>query len=582
MSEGQFRRAIGIFSVVSSPSRLEILRQLNSKGPMSYSELKSSTGFRAKKESGKFAYHLRKLLRQGLIQHNRMDKKYSITPLGRLVLNAAREIDERALLHVEQIMLRTTRETLEPFNSNRLVQSLIKEAGMSRDAAQKVASEIEHLVAGREGLYLTSPMVREMASYILLMDGRDEERGRFAKLGISAWDLESLLSASPGIQSSIRVAGLRALRERELFSVYPKDVVDAHLEGELNIRDMGTSTLSPDYVSVPLELIGGSLERLLSLALSTRVELSIVVPDGSDARGLRGMLSEAEMALRAYGWPVLLNAVLTDEDLLEVAEGLRGGEGSRLAFTLAFRGSQRAALDMASRGLAVATSQGDALRSFAGAPVDPGLPIVSVAGASVNVPRLSYETQGDEAYFSARLLQVVEKASIALEHRLRHISRSTDGHLRLPGAEVMGFVNVIGYAESPPAVGLGQGLVKLIEGAGVRAAFLYDNLSARRLRHLDAERMPPTELPRAPGWILEGYTSGHYSPDGARLQAPPPAYTLVVQSHEARELPSGQVSLVPTFRVCRACGSLNPPGATSCSKCGSSSLSPLYDGVLVP
>jgi hypothetical protein len=82
LSQEQFSRAIGIFSVVSSPSRLEILRQLNSADSMSYSELKASTGFRAKKESGKFAYHLRKLLRQGLIQHSRTDKRYRITPLG--------------------------------------------------------------------------------------------------------------------------------------------------------------------------------------------------------------------------------------------------------------------------------------------------------------------------------------------------------------------------------------------------------------------------------------------------------------------------------------------------------------------
>jgi len=49
---------------MASPNRIDILRILNSKGPSTYSELKSLAGFRSKKESGKFAYHLRKLLRQ--------------------------------------------------------------------------------------------------------------------------------------------------------------------------------------------------------------------------------------------------------------------------------------------------------------------------------------------------------------------------------------------------------------------------------------------------------------------------------------------------------------------------------------
>ena len=580
LSEEQFRRAISIFSVVSSPSRLEILRQLNSKGPMSYSELKSSTGFRAKKESGKFAYHLRKLLRQGLVQHNRLDKKYSITPLGRLVLNAAREIDERALLHIEQVMVRTSHETLEPFNANRLMQGLLKEARISRDVAQKVASEIEHIVAGREGLYLTTPMIRWMASYLLLMEGRDEESARLAKLGISVWDLEAL--SPSGVQEALREAGARALRERELFFLYPKDVVDAHLEGEMNIRDVGTSALAPDSVSVPLDR-SVQLEELLSLALFTRVELSLVVRDGWDASELRRLLLSSESALRVYGWPVLLNAVLLDESLVEVAEGLGGTAGSRLSFTLAFKGSSRRAAELASRGLAVSTSPRDSLRSFTGAPVDPEVPMVSVVGASINMPRLAYETQGDDAYFSARLLQVVEKAASALEHRMKSLSGLLGGRPGLRGAEVAGFINLIGYYESPPAARLGSSLVELVGDKGVSAAFMYDHKSAQRLRRLDAERMPPSELPRAAGWVMDGYTSGIYSPPQGDVRAPPaPAYANVVQSHEVKGEVGEGVSVIPTFRVCRACGALNPPGLTSCSKCGSSALEPLYVGALAP
>ena len=583
MSEGQFRRAIGIFSVISSPSRLEILRQLNSRGPMGYSELKSSTGFRAKKESGKFAYHLRKLLRQGLIQHNRVDKKYGITPLGRLVLNAAREIDERALLHVEQVMIRTTHETLEPFSSNRLMQSLVKEAGMSRDAAQKIASEIEHLVIGREGLYLTTPMIRGMASYLLLVDGKDDESTRLAKLGISNWDLELMLSSSPGVQSIIREAGFRALRERELFSSYPKDVVDAHMEGELNIRDIGTSTLAPDSVSIPLDR-SVQLEDLLSLALSTRVELSIVVREDHDQSELRRLLLNSESALRAYGWPILLNIVLLSAELVKVTDGLRGTEGSRLSFTLAFPGSSKVAADLASRGLAVSISTTGTLRSFIGAPVDPELPLVSIVGASVNMPRLAYETQGDEAYFSARLLQVVEKASSALEHRMKNLPRSFNGNQVLSGARVFGFVNLIGYSESPPAVKLGPSLIRLVEGTGVLAALMYDHRSAQRLRRLDAERMPPSELPRVTGWIPDGYTSGYYMPSSARSQSQVPltsAYANIAQSHELTNAVDEHTSVIPTLKVCRACGSLNSPGSTTCSKCGSSALAPLYNGVLI-
>ena len=75
-----------IFSVMASPNRIDIL-YTNAKGPLTYSELKSLAGFKSKKESGKFAYHLRKLLRQSLVALNKAERKYTITNLGKLVLS---------------------------------------------------------------------------------------------------------------------------------------------------------------------------------------------------------------------------------------------------------------------------------------------------------------------------------------------------------------------------------------------------------------------------------------------------------------------------------------------------------------
>ena len=52
--ESVSRRVRTIYSVIASSNRLEILRILNTKGPLSYSELKTLAGFKSKKESGKF------------------------------------------------------------------------------------------------------------------------------------------------------------------------------------------------------------------------------------------------------------------------------------------------------------------------------------------------------------------------------------------------------------------------------------------------------------------------------------------------------------------------------------------------
>jgi len=78
-----------------SPRRIDILRVLNSKGPQIYPELKSLTGFKSKKESGKFAYHLRRLLREKLVALKKSERRYKITNLGWLVLSLAEEIERR-------------------------------------------------------------------------------------------------------------------------------------------------------------------------------------------------------------------------------------------------------------------------------------------------------------------------------------------------------------------------------------------------------------------------------------------------------------------------------------------------------
>ena len=101
------KRVRTIYSVIASSNRLDILRILNSKGPLSYSELKTLAGFKSKKESGKFAYHLRKLVKQMLVTLNRSERRYNVTNLGRLILNLTRQIEEQSVIESGKIYVRT-------------------------------------------------------------------------------------------------------------------------------------------------------------------------------------------------------------------------------------------------------------------------------------------------------------------------------------------------------------------------------------------------------------------------------------------------------------------------------------------
>ena len=112
------KRVRMIFSVMASPNRIDILRILNSKGPLTYSELKSLAGFKSKKESGKFAYHLRKLLRQSLVALNKSERRYTITNLGKLVLSLARQIEERSIIESGKMYVRTSHDSCLLYTSD--------------------------------------------------------------------------------------------------------------------------------------------------------------------------------------------------------------------------------------------------------------------------------------------------------------------------------------------------------------------------------------------------------------------------------------------------------------------------------
>jgi ribonucleoside-triphosphate reductase len=248
------KRVRMIFSVMASPNRIDILRILNSKGPLTYSELKSLAGFKSKKESGKFAYHLRKLLRQSLVALNKAERRYTITNLGKLVLSLARQIEERSIIESGKMYVRTSRHSIEEFNSNRITQSLVREANMPLEQAHKITEEVENKVYKFQTVYLTSSLIRETVNSILIEHGYEEFRSKLARLGIPGSDISDMfnnpLYSRNGVEGILSETSLAVFSENLLFNMLPKDITDMHLAGELNISNTGLWNLMPDTVFV--------------------------------------------------------------------------------------------------------------------------------------------------------------------------------------------------------------------------------------------------------------------------------------------------------------------------------------------
>ena len=259
------KRVRMIFSVMASPNRIDILRILNSKGPLTYSELKSLAGFKSKKESGKFAYHLRKLLRQSLVALNKSERRYTITNLGKLVLSLARQIEERSIIESGKMYVRTSHESIEEFNSHKIIQSLVREGSLPLELAQKITEEVENRIYKYQTTYLTGSLIREMVNSVLLEHGHEEYRNKLARLGLPVYDVQDMLTnldnVDNGSEGLLFKTGQRVFAEHLLTNILPKDVADSHLSGDIHITNPGIWSMIPDTIFVNIkELIEDGID----------------------------------------------------------------------------------------------------------------------------------------------------------------------------------------------------------------------------------------------------------------------------------------------------------------------------------
>jgi len=244
-------RGVKTLKAVSSPIRLQILNLLSDKGPLSYTELMSSLKMNPSRDAGRFAYHLKFLLKADLIEADVETRKYCLTELGEMVVDLAERIEKKASKR-KRMIVRTSRFTLEQFDATKIADSLIREASMPAELAQKVAKEAEKRLFKSKTKYLTAPLVREVVNVVLIEKGLEEYRHKLTRLGLPVYDVTTLVEAknktSQGSASINETAGEIVLEEYTLLNIFPRDIADAHLSGSLHINGLSSWILKPSEI----------------------------------------------------------------------------------------------------------------------------------------------------------------------------------------------------------------------------------------------------------------------------------------------------------------------------------------------
>ncbi len=271
-------RGVKVLKAVSSPLRLQILNLLFDKSALSYTELMNQLKMNPSRDAGRFAYHLKFMLKADLVEADVEAKKYYLTDLGKMVLDVADRVEKKAV-KPRGMLVRTSHLTMEEFDVNKIANSLIKEAKVPAELAQKAAKEAEKRLIKSKTKYLTAALIREVVNGILVEKGYEDYRHKLTRVGMPIHEVTSLIETKEGMQdcqATISKAGQAVLGEYTLLNIFPRDIADAHLSGAIHVDNLGTWVLKPNEVIHDIRYFfqhGVKLDNLLQVAMEPPTDL---------------------------------------------------------------------------------------------------------------------------------------------------------------------------------------------------------------------------------------------------------------------------------------------------------------------
>jgi len=580
-----------IFSVLASKSRLEILKILAAKGGMTYTELKEASGFTPKRESGKFAYHLKKLVQQNLVVQNKQERKYMIAPLGRLVLSLAKQIEEESLVSSGRLYVRESSQKIEEFDTSKIVQSLIKEANVPIEVAQNIASEAESRIYKFQLTYLTSPLIREIVNSILLEQGLEQYWKKLSRLGMPVYDLELMLEETSkegeGFEDAVYKAAERIFSDYLVRSDLPTDLIDAHFNGEIHLSFPENWMFKPDVIALDLNLLYSTANKdsltfedfiklVYGLSREANAEVFLKINDTVFEK----LKKESFFMLQSLLPSTTRSPVLTihfdkvdDEIINEYNRFLLKIKKPKVLLST----SSKIQTPLLLINNDNKTSIGFKLNE------EKGLEM-GIISASINLPHLANEAQNEESYFKVKVLLLKDILQDAITQRNKFINnRLLMGLLptlkeltvKHPSEYITPLVNLAGLKESMIMLNISQEdvikkeieLINLLqEKIGYPVSWIQDD-SGERLAYLDSQKLGKRFSLNPYSLGLEIYDENNFKEQeikdlnkhlkgGLRLSLGFHTNEKITYLYREKEI------------KCKKCGWSNPISLKNCRNCG--------------
>lgn len=145
------------------------------------------------------------------------------------------------------LFVRTSGEEIARWNRQRIVDALVREAGIDDHLASEISKEVEKQIFSSGIGVLTTALIRELVNARLIERGLEKERRLHGRLGFPLYDVRQLIlhqnkenaniPHSPEGTNLLFAEGIK--REFSLYDVFSPDVGEAHAAGDIHIHGLG-------------------------------------------------------------------------------------------------------------------------------------------------------------------------------------------------------------------------------------------------------------------------------------------------------------------------------------------------------
>lgn len=186
---------------------------------------------------------------------NYADNRVRMSDIRPLIFTLLQRKDPTAAkrFRAGDVYVRTSAQTFERFNKEKIIDSLLNETKISKEQAEKIGEDVEKFIRNSNLDYISSPLIREIVNAKLIENGLEDVRRLYTRVGLPVFDITKLINEGTKENANLqynpetihKLMGDQMVKEYTLAKILPNDLANAHINGQVHIHDLDYFPMRP-------------------------------------------------------------------------------------------------------------------------------------------------------------------------------------------------------------------------------------------------------------------------------------------------------------------------------------------------